>query len=80
MFYNEFADAMTSENRNENNKSHKRKIEARPLGSCSSPLLPQILKEDFLRVHRGGKTKADSLTKSIANNILTEKSDKRAPP
>lgn len=66
---------MTSENRNENNKCHKRKIKARPLRQPLQ-LTASTGSEGFLHVHWGGKTKADSLTKSIANNILTEKSDK----
>lgn len=77
MFYNEFADAMTSENRNENNKCHKRKIEARPLGQLLQPTASTDSEGRLPACAPGGKTKADSLTKSIANNILTEKSDKR---
>lgn len=73
MFYNEHVDTMTSENRNENNKCHKRKIKARPLGQPLQ-LTASTGSEGFL--HWEGKTKADSLTKSIANNILTQKSDK----
>lgn len=66
---------MTCENHDENNKCHKRKIKACPSGQPLQ-LIASTGSEDFLHVHWGGKTKADRLTKSIANNILTEKSDK----
>lgn len=77
MFYNEFAEAMTSETAMRTINVTREKLKPAHSGSCSNPPLPRILKEGFLRVHPGGKTKADSLTKSIANNILAEKSDKR---
>ena len=76
----ECADKMTTVSRNENNKCRERKTTPRPLATLQVQFTDgaSILEDSSICIWKGKqRQQIVSVRKSLGNNILSEKSDKR---